>query len=152
MKAGGLVRFLLQHLVAGQRGARPPIFTRSAGGAEGAVTARQFIYGTDLVPHRGPCMRKAEKLSRTHRVALIAAATLAVGLGVAVGAWAQNSILNPNVGIGTSTPIYFMDVNGGGGGGLGAPPGLNIRVPNVVGQFNGFRFSTATSDGPIAGF
>jgi hypothetical protein len=97
-------------------------------------------------------MKKAEKLSRTHRVALIAAATLAVSLSVAVGAWAQNSILNPNVGIGTSTPLYFMDVNGGGGGGIGAPPGLNIRVPNAVGQFNGFRFSTATSDGPIAGF
>jgi len=36
-KAEGLVRFLLQHLVAGQRRARPPIFTRSTGGAEGAV-------------------------------------------------------------------------------------------------------------------
>jgi hypothetical protein len=97
-------------------------------------------------------MRKAEKLSRTHRVALIAAATLAVGLGVAVGAWAQSSILNPNVGIGTSTPIYFMDVNGGGGGGIGSPPGVNIRIPNTNGQFNGIRLSTATGDGSIAGF
>src|SRR5262245_27949165 len=44
-----------------------------------------------------------------------------------------------------------MDLNGGGGGGVGAPPGLNIRVPNIAGQFNGLRFSTATGDGSIAG-
>src|SRR5882724_6418507 len=78
----------------------------------------------------------------------------AVGAGVLLvtgAAWAQPTILNPNVGVGTSTPAYFMDVNGGGGGGIGAPPGVNIRVPNIAGQFNGFRFSTATGDGSIAG-
>jgi hypothetical protein len=79
---------------------------------------------------------------------------LATGAGVLLGsgvAWAQTTILNPNVGIGTSSPAYFMDVNGGGGGGVGAPPGLNIRVPNIAGQFNGLRFSTATGDGSLAG-
>ena len=50
------------------------------------------------------------------------------------------------------TVVSPMDINGGGGGGIGAPPGLSIRVPNTVGQFNGFRFSTTAGDGPLAGF
>jgi hypothetical protein len=98
-------------------------------------------------------MRKEGKLSRAYRAAVVTGAVVAMGSGVAIGvAWAQNSILNPNVGIGTSAPVYFMDVNGGGGGGIGAPPGVNIRVPNTAGQFNGVRFSTATGDGSVAGF
>jgi hypothetical protein len=78
---------------------------------------------------------------------------LAVAGGfLAAGAvWAQTTILTPNVGVGTSNPVYFMDVNGGGGSGIGAPPGMNIRVPNAVGQFNSVRFSTATGDGSLAG-
>src|SRR5437667_10540085 len=75
-----------------------------------------------------------------------------IELGISGVAWAQNTILTPNVGVGTANPLYFVDINGGGGGGIGAPPGLNIRVPNIAGQFNGFRFSTATGDGSIAGF
>src|SRR5262245_54528422 len=98
-------------------------------------------------------MRKEGKLSRAYRAALMTGAVMAMGSGVAIGvAWAQNSILNPNVGIGTSSPVYFMDVNGGGGGGIGSPPAVNIRIPNTVGQFNGLRFSTATGDGTVAGF
>jgi len=84
--------------------------------------------------------------------ATVIAGLLFITLDSTGTARAQNTILTPNVGVGTANPLYFVDINGGGGGGIGAPPGLNIRVPNIAGQFNGFRFSTATGDGSIAGF
>jgi hypothetical protein len=89
---------------------------------------------------------------RSRFVTTVVACVLAFTLAGTRVASAQNTILTPNVGVGTSSPLYFMDINGGGGGGIGSPPGLNIRVPNGAGQFNGFRFSTATGDGSIAGF
>src|SRR5438876_5908660 len=89
---------------------------------------------------------------RSRFAAVVFAGALALTLAGVGAALAQNTILTPNVGVGISNPLYFLDLNGGGGGGIGAPPGLNIRVPNTAGQFNGFRFSTETGDGSIAGF
>src|SRR5437870_13010125 len=96
-------------------------------------------------------MRRIRRFGRSRWVTATIAGVAMITTGSVGTALAQNTILTPNVGVGTSNPVYFVDVNGGGGGGIGAPPGFNIRVPNTVGQFNGFRFSTATDDGSIAG-
>jgi len=69
-------------------------------------------------------------------------------VAIGCGLWIAGADIGSVSAQGTVSP---MDVNGGGGGGIGAPPGLNIRVPNTVGQFNSVRFSTATGDGSLAG-